>query len=317
MSVRSSRLLLTLSLVVAFGLAAQARAADKDDKAAAREHYEKGTSFYDLGRYPEAIKEFEAAYELKKDPALLFNLAQAYRLAGNAEQALHFYKTYLRYVPRPPNKAEIDDRIAALEKQVAEHPQTQTQPPPAADATAPPPPPPPLATTPPAAPPPPTPAPPAAEAPPQVTVQSSSPPPSSEVATPPNLLTSTPAPPQAAPSHGHQFQLAGIITGGVGAVLLVAAMVEGARAKSASNEVQNEAKTGTPFDPSIESRGKSAEKAQWTFLTLGLLAGGGGAALWFYGRHVDMKAAEQSGPRVSFAPVLAPTGAGAMLRMRF
>ena len=177
MSVYRARLLSTLLLVVAFGFAAPARGADKDDKAAAREHYEKGTSFYDLGRYPDAIKEFEAAYELKKDPALLFNLAQAYRLAGNAEQALHFYKTYLRYVPRPPNKAEIDERIAALEKQVADHSQSQTQPP-AVDATAPPPPP--VTTTPPATTPPATTTPPAAEIPPppMTSVQSSGPPPS-------------------------------------------------------------------------------------------------------------------------------------------
>jgi hypothetical protein len=119
-------------------------------------------------------------------------------------------------------------------------------------------------------------------------------------------------------SHGHQFQLAGMIAGGVGAVLLIAAIVEGARAKAAQNEVENEAKTGMPFDPTIESRGKSAEKSQWTFLGLGLVVGAGGGALWFYGRHIDAKAAaESSGPRVSFAPALSPAGPGGVLRVRF
>ena len=43
--------------------AATAHAQDKpvDPKVAAKEHYAKGTSFYDLGRYDEAVKEFEAA----------------------------------------------------------------------------------------------------------------------------------------------------------------------------------------------------------------------------------------------------------------
>ena len=45
-------------------------AARADDAATAREHYQKGTSNYDLGRYADAIKEFEAAYEIKNDPAL-------------------------------------------------------------------------------------------------------------------------------------------------------------------------------------------------------------------------------------------------------
>src|SRR5690349_808743 len=93
---------------------APARAQTKDspdNKAAAKEHYARGTSFYDLGRYDDAIKEFEAAYELKNDPAFLYNLAQSYRQVGNHEQAVHFYKTYLRYVPKSPNKADIEEKI--------------------------------------------------------------------------------------------------------------------------------------------------------------------------------------------------------------
>ena len=93
--------------------AATARAQDKpvDPKVAAKEHYTRGTSFYDLGRYDDAIKEFEAAYQLKNDPAFLYNLAQSYRQAGNHEQAVHFYKTYLRYVPKAPNRADIEEKI--------------------------------------------------------------------------------------------------------------------------------------------------------------------------------------------------------------
>ena len=40
----------------------------------------------DLGKYAEAAAEFEAAYADKQDPTLLLNLAQAYRLAGNASR---------------------------------------------------------------------------------------------------------------------------------------------------------------------------------------------------------------------------------------
>ena len=90
---------------------ASAQDKEADNKAAAKEHWSRGTSFYDLGRYDQAITEFEAAYQLKNDPAFLFNLAQAYRMAGKHERAVHFYKTYLRYVPKAPNRADIEEKI--------------------------------------------------------------------------------------------------------------------------------------------------------------------------------------------------------------
>src|SRR5215471_679856 len=105
-----------VALIVALGVVTTtlpARAAD-DAAAKAREHYQKGTAFYDLAKYAEAIQEFEAAYEIKNDPAFLYNLAQSYRLAGNPEQALHFYRTYLRREPKTPNRAEIEKRITEL-----------------------------------------------------------------------------------------------------------------------------------------------------------------------------------------------------------
>ena len=46
----------------------------------AAEHYTRGSSFYDLGKYSEAITEFEMAYQIKQDPALIYNIAQAKRL---------------------------------------------------------------------------------------------------------------------------------------------------------------------------------------------------------------------------------------------
>ena len=82
--------------LVAIALALAAGTARAEDKAAAKEHYAHARSLYDLGHFAEAAKEFEAAYELKNDPAFLYDLAQSYRQAGNPEQALHFYRTYLR-----------------------------------------------------------------------------------------------------------------------------------------------------------------------------------------------------------------------------
>src|SRR5262245_42356196 len=58
----------------------------------AKAHVRKATAAYNLGRYIEAAKEYEAAYEQTLDAKLLFNVAQAYRLAGDREKAITAYR---------------------------------------------------------------------------------------------------------------------------------------------------------------------------------------------------------------------------------
>src|SRR6185503_18328946 len=84
---------------------------------------------YDLQRYGEAAKEYEAAYELKQDPALLFNIGQAYRFAGDYGRAIGAFKSYLRRVPDAPNSAEVEGRIAEMEKLQTEQEKSQAKPP--------------------------------------------------------------------------------------------------------------------------------------------------------------------------------------------
>jgi tetratricopeptide (TPR) repeat protein len=64
--------------------------------AEAQEHFRQGTTAYALGKYAEAATEWERAYELKPDAALLFNAAQVHRLGGNHKRALLLYQNYLR-----------------------------------------------------------------------------------------------------------------------------------------------------------------------------------------------------------------------------
>jgi drug/metabolite transporter (DMT)-like permease len=115
---------------------------------------------------------------------------------------------------------------------------------------------------------------------------------------------------------GRKFRIAGMATGGAGAALILIGLIQGARAVGAANDVEDAAKTGMPFDPEVERRGQSAENAQWWCLGLGLVAGAGGAALWYYGKRVTA-AAETTTWRVSLAPVVAPSINGATLRITF
>jgi tetratricopeptide (TPR) repeat protein len=290
-----------LVLVLVLGLGTSARAEDQVPSAAAaataREHYQKGTSFYDLGKYNEAIQEFEAAYEIKNDPALLYNLAQSYRLAGNADQALHFYRTYLRYVPRPANRAEIDDRIRQLEALLAQKSATQVTPP---NQTIPPgasTPPPSTEPAPPAAP---TPA--AAAAP--VEAPPGAPPPDF-APMPPSATTPAPATDARAARYARYSRYGYIASG----ALVVIGLIEGARAASAASELENDAKAGKAYDPSIQQRGQSAQGTEAVFVILGVLAAGGSTALYLYSTHLEHQ--------VSVAPVASSSGAGGFLRVTF
>ena len=53
-----------------------------------------------------------------RDAALLFNIGQAYRLWDRPEDAIRAYKNYLRRVPDAVNRADVEKKIADLEKLV-------------------------------------------------------------------------------------------------------------------------------------------------------------------------------------------------------
>lgn len=90
-----------------------ARIAGADDAADAAALYDQGKVHYDLAEYTQAIAKWKGSYRLSKEPLLLFNIAQAYRLSGNCAEANRFYLTYQKLVPKPPNAAEL---AAAMEK---------------------------------------------------------------------------------------------------------------------------------------------------------------------------------------------------------
>jgi hypothetical protein len=95
----------------------------------AKEHFINGTKLFNLTRYDDAIREYEAAYEIKDDPVFLYNIAQAHRLAGHLEKAIRFYRNYLRQAPDSPKRAEIEQRIVDMEKALETQHNQQAVPP--------------------------------------------------------------------------------------------------------------------------------------------------------------------------------------------
>src|SRR6185295_15455946 len=78
-----------------------------------------------LGRYQDAAREYEQAYEATLDAALLFNIAQAYRLAGDRRKAITTYRSYLRAAPTGAQRGLAEAKLKELESQ----PDTVTPPP--------------------------------------------------------------------------------------------------------------------------------------------------------------------------------------------
>jgi tetratricopeptide (TPR) repeat protein len=83
----------------------------------AKTHYGRATSYYNLGRYREALAEYEAAYLAVQDPPFLFNIAQCQRKMGRDKEALGAYRSYLRVAPNAPNRSDVRRWIAELERE--------------------------------------------------------------------------------------------------------------------------------------------------------------------------------------------------------
>jgi tetratricopeptide (TPR) repeat protein len=99
--------------------------AHADDAKLARQHFEDGSRLYDLGKFRDAAHEYEEAYKYKPDPALLFNIGQAYRAAGDAQEAVTAYKSYLRRVPDASNRLEVEGHVEKLQRTIDEQKRAQ------------------------------------------------------------------------------------------------------------------------------------------------------------------------------------------------
>jgi tetratricopeptide (TPR) repeat protein len=106
-------------VLIVTGWAARPVRADEaaDRQAAARKLTKEGLAHYDLKEYDEAIDSYKKAYALYPVPVNLFNLAKAYRDKGDRENALYFFRMYLREKPDAKDRAYVEASIAELEKQ--------------------------------------------------------------------------------------------------------------------------------------------------------------------------------------------------------
>jgi len=224
-------------LLAAIVLAASPRAAHAQMTQAQKDevklHYQRATRAYDLQKYQEAIDEYQKAYEISGDPPMLYNIAQAYRLADQPAEAVRYYRRFLQRMPNARNREDVERKIADQEKLAEQRKKVEP-------VTPPPPPPPPT-----------------------------KPPPIVEVKPPPPpVVTPPPPPPPLAPEPSHARAVVGWSLIGAGLVVGGVAAYEGYRARQKGDELTRDSMAGATnpalaktFDPSIETAGKNANIA--------------------------------------------------------
>lgn len=237
-------------LVVFVAVLHAASASHADDTKQAIFHFERAEAHFKLEQYREAIREYEEAYRLSNEPTLLFNIAQAYRLAGHFHSALEHYRRLLEEIaPDHVLVPEAKERIVELEELTRTFPnQPPAEPPPLGDAK---------------------PQAPAAPA----------PMPSPRVSA---------APPIDKPDETGltRRQIAGIATAGAGAVSLAAAGVFGVQARRHDSALSGHTE-GAWTDELLarHARGEAAERNMFVFAGLGAAAIIVGGVLYVTGRR--------------------------------
>src|SRR5581483_5097054 len=85
---------------------------------ASRELFQRAEKSFNLGRFPEALADYQAAYEAKPLPAFLFNIAQCYRNMQSYERARFFFRRYLALDPHSANRRLVEDLIAEMTREL-------------------------------------------------------------------------------------------------------------------------------------------------------------------------------------------------------
>ena len=111
-------MILRILALLALLFAVSPRVARADDPAtrAAKRHFDRGEKLFALGKFDEALDEYQKAFDAKPLPDFLFNIGQCYRNLGDYQQAIFSFKKYLKLEPDAPDKDKVEKLIDDLEE---------------------------------------------------------------------------------------------------------------------------------------------------------------------------------------------------------
>lgn len=238
-----------MGMVLSFVLALLPSLALADDASRiAMEHFRRGTRAYDLGHFSEAAVEYEKAYEAKENPALLYNLGQAYRGSGEHHKALNAYRAYLRNAPDAGNREEVSRFIEALKHSIEVEKAAKDKPP----------------------------------------VGTMPAPPPATTSTPTVVVVAPPPPPPRNPDPheialGKKLRIAGIAVGGFGVASLAAGAAFAGLTAKTNDELNHPSGTMPTFNRSLESKGRTYQSLETALFVVGGAALATGVATFMVG----------------------------------
>lgn len=107
------------AILVVLAVLGGAAFADQVVPAQARALSERARAAHARGDFARAIVAYRAAYAIAPSPGLLFNLGQAYRLAGDCAAAASYYRRYLAADGEPAARSLAATQLARVEVCVA------------------------------------------------------------------------------------------------------------------------------------------------------------------------------------------------------
>ena len=84
--------------------------------AESRRRFMRANRLYRKGNYKEALLVYQAALDLYRGPAILYNVAQTYEKLRNPAEAAHHFEIYLKANPRAKDRPKVLRRIARLRR---------------------------------------------------------------------------------------------------------------------------------------------------------------------------------------------------------
>jgi tetratricopeptide (TPR) repeat protein len=83
----------------------------------ARAHFLSGQSYFDEGRFTDALHEFHEAYAISRRPGFQFNIGVCEERLGHTEAAIAAFERYLQEAPNAPDRATVEQRLRDLRGQ--------------------------------------------------------------------------------------------------------------------------------------------------------------------------------------------------------
>lgn len=94
--------------------------ADDPTTRAARRAFDKADKLFALGRFDEALEQYQKAFDAKPIPDFLFNIGQCYRNLNDYDSAIFSFQKFLTLDPETPRREAVEQLINELEGKKAQ-----------------------------------------------------------------------------------------------------------------------------------------------------------------------------------------------------